>query len=402
MLHFAATGNLCEAAHGASLVTENKLLRLPRRSLGQILEHHRLRRHVVGQLLPAKVYDLRFRGAGAVLELDERARRLAPVVVWPRHDRRLEDGWVAEDHRLHLDGADVLAARDDDVLGPVLDLDVPVGMPHGEVPGVQPPAGHGFLGRLEVLVVAAHHGVSPEHHLAHRLAVVRHALHGARVHDVHVLHRDVVEPLAGLEPRALLRRQRVPLGHPRAHGRRAVRLREAVDLVHHEAELLHREQDARRRRRAPRHDAHGPWQRLPLRGRGTRVGHHVQHRGRAAHVRHAVPRDAVEDDLAGEVAEAHVGAALHGDAPRQVPAVAVEHGHSPQVRRHGGDVVREHRRDGVEVRAAVAVHHALGPRRRAGRVVERDRVQLVRRPPDVEPGGAVPDEILVVVGVGVV
>jgi hypothetical protein len=395
-----AIGGLCQAAHSPGLIPEDKFLRLPRRSLGQILKHHRLWCHVVWQPLPAEANDLGFRGTGAVLELHERARRLAPVVVWPRHDRRLEHRRVAEDHRLHLDRADVLATRYDDVLGPVLELDVPVRMPHGEVPGVQPPAGHRFLRPVEVLVVPAHHGVASEHHLAHGLPVVRHALHRVRVLDVDALHRDVVEPLPRLQPRALLRRQRVPLRHPRADGRRAVRLREAVDLVHHEAELLHREQDARRRRRPARHDAHGPRQRLAVRGR--RVGDHVEHRRSAAHVRDPVARDAVEDDLGREVAEADVGAALHRDAPREVPAVAVEHGHGPQVGGHGGDVVREDGGDGVEVRAAVVVDHALGPRRRAGRVVERDRVQLVRRPPDVEPRGGVPDEILVVVGLGVV
>ncbi|BAS82162.1 Os03g0133825 [Oryza sativa Japonica Group] len=346
------------------------------------------------QPLPAKAYDLAFRGVGAILELDERARRFPPVIVRPRHHRRLQHRRVAEDHRLHLDRADVLAARYDDVLGPVLELDVPVRVAHGEVPAVQPPAGHGFLRRADVLVVPAHHRVPPEHHLAHRLPVVRHVLHRGRVLDGDVLHRDVMEPLPRLQPRALLRRQRVPLRHPRADGGGAVRLGEAVDVVQHEAELLHGEQDAGRRRRAARHDAHGPRQSPPVRGR--RVGDHVEHRRRAAHVRHPVPRDAVEDDLRREVAEADVGAALHGDAPRQVPAVAVEHGHSPQVRRHGGDVVREDRRDGVEVGAAVVVHHALGPRRRAGGVVERDRVHLVHRPPDVKLRRRVPDEILVV------
>ena len=41
---------------------------------------------------------------------------------------------------LDLDRRDVLAARDDDVLGAVLELDVAVGMHHAEVAGVEPAA----------------------------------------------------------------------------------------------------------------------------------------------------------------------------------------------------------------------------------------------------------------------
>jgi hypothetical protein len=51
---------------------------------------------------------------------------------------------VAVEHVFHLDGRDVLAARDDDVLAAVLDLDVAVGVLHGQVAAVEPAAGKGF------------------------------------------------------------------------------------------------------------------------------------------------------------------------------------------------------------------------------------------------------------------
>ena len=68
----------------------------------------------------------------------ERARRLAPLRVGTRHHGGLHDLRMAIQALLHLERAHVLAARDDDVLAAVLDLDVVVGMPYGEVAGVVP------------------------------------------------------------------------------------------------------------------------------------------------------------------------------------------------------------------------------------------------------------------------
>ena len=62
----------------------------------------------------------------AGLQLDERARRLAPLRVGLRDDRRGEHRRMAIEHVLDLERADVLAAGDDDVLRAVLDLDVAV------------------------------------------------------------------------------------------------------------------------------------------------------------------------------------------------------------------------------------------------------------------------------------
>ena len=42
------------------------------------------------------------------------------------------------DRLLDFDAGDVLAAGDDDVLAAVAQLDVAVGMPHGQVPGMEP------------------------------------------------------------------------------------------------------------------------------------------------------------------------------------------------------------------------------------------------------------------------
>src|SRR3546814_13852946 len=57
------------------------------------------------------------RGAG--LHGDEGAGRLAPALVRPGDHRRLHDLGMPEQHVLDLQRRDVLAARDDDVLGEI-------------------------------------------------------------------------------------------------------------------------------------------------------------------------------------------------------------------------------------------------------------------------------------------
>jgi hypothetical protein len=58
------------------------------------------------------------------------------------------DGRVLVERVLDLDRRDVLAARDDDVLGAVLELDVAVGVHDAEVAGMEPAAGEGLVGGL--------------------------------------------------------------------------------------------------------------------------------------------------------------------------------------------------------------------------------------------------------------
>jgi hypothetical protein len=53
---------------------------------------------------------------------------------------------VAIEDVLDLDRRDILAARNDDVLRAVPQLDIAVGMDDSEIAGVEPAAGKGFLG----------------------------------------------------------------------------------------------------------------------------------------------------------------------------------------------------------------------------------------------------------------
>ena len=100
-------------------------------------------------------------------------------------------------------------------------------------------------------------------------------------------------------------------------------------------------------------------------------------RRRAVEVRDAVLGDQPPDHVPAHLAQADVGAADRGDGPRRAPPVAVEHRQRPQVDAVERVAGVHHLAERVQVRPAVRVLHALGPARRAGRVVDRDAARLV-------------------------
>ena len=201
---------------------------------------------------------------GLGLQLDEGAGHLAPFLVRLGDHRGQHDGRVLVERVLDLDRGDVLAARDDDVLGAVLELDVAVRILHREVAGMEPAAGEGCLGRLGVLQVALHHDVAAHHDLAHRRAVGRHGLQGVGVADVERFQRLVADALAGHQLGLFGRRQGVPGAVPFVDDGRTVAFGQAIDMQHGEAGGAHGGQDRFRRRRAA-----ARWNVYPLQGAPT-------------------------------------------------------------------------------------------------------------------------------------
>src|SRR5262249_36616135 len=72
----------------ARALAEDVLLDLPRRGFRHRAQHDRARRLEVRQVRAAVGDELRLGGLRPGPELDERARRLAPLLVGLRHDRR--------------------------------------------------------------------------------------------------------------------------------------------------------------------------------------------------------------------------------------------------------------------------------------------------------------------------
>ena len=90
-----------------------------------------------GEVLPGLLDVERAARAGD----DDRADPLAQRRVRHRDDRHVGNGRVRDQQVLDLLGGDVLPAADDDVLEPVGDRQVPVGVDPPDVPGPEPPAG---------------------------------------------------------------------------------------------------------------------------------------------------------------------------------------------------------------------------------------------------------------------
>ena len=137
---------------------------------------------------------------------------------------------------------------------------------------------------------------------------------------------------------------------------------------------------ARRRRGAGDDDAHAAAAgdlAVPL---GGGVEDHVDDRRRAAHQRHAVALDPAQDLGAVDLAQHDVLAAHPRDGVQHPPAVAVELRQRVQVDVAVADAHVPAERRGVEPDVAVGELHALGPGRRARRVVDRRRGVLVARP----------------------
>ena len=322
-------------------------------------------------------HDVGLGDLGTGFQFQKGARGFTPLRIGLGHHGRGQHGGVAVEHVFHLDRRDVLAAGDDDVLAAVLDLDVAVGVLHGQVAAVEPAAGKGFLGGLGVLQVALHGDVAAEHDLAHGFAVHRHGLHGLGVQHAGVALQVVAHALARVEHRALADVQRVPGGVLGAHGGRTVNLGQAVDVGQVEPHLLHALDHRGRWRRAGHHALHAARHAgLQL---GRRVDQQAVHDGRAAVVRDAVLADGVEDGLGLHAPQAHVDRRARRHRPGEAPAVAVEHGQRPQVDGVLGHVPLQHVADGVGGRAAVVVDHALGVAGGAAGVVERDGVPFVAR-----------------------
>src|SRR5579884_691481 len=241
-------------AAGPLPLPQHVFLDLAGRGLGKVSELYPLRALEVRDPLAAVGDDLLGRRRPAGPERHERLRHLAPGLVRRGDDRALQDGRVGRDRLLDLDRADVLAARDDDVLHPVAQLDGAVRVHDGHVPRMKPAAAERLRGRVGLLEVAPHDRIAAAEHLAHRPAVRGDVAH-AVVDDALAAGQYVRDPLARLEPGALLEAQ--PLETRWAYVQRAgpVGLREPVEVLQHEVEVRHLRDERGRGRRAARHGA---------------------------------------------------------------------------------------------------------------------------------------------------
>src|SRR5574338_71603 len=155
-------------------LAQHELLQLSGRGARQRRhELDRARALEVREVLPAEREQLGLARARARAQHDESLGRLAPLLVGHADHRALEHRLVAVERVLDLGGADVLAARDDDVLLAVDDVEAAGRVPHAEVARVEPAALDRARGLVGLLVVAAEDDVRARADLADAAPVAR-------------------------------------------------------------------------------------------------------------------------------------------------------------------------------------------------------------------------------------
>src|SRR5688572_31608071 len=236
-------------------VAQYEFLYLARGVFRQVAEQDTLWRLEVRHALAREGYQLAFGRRGAGLERDERNGHFSPFRIGTGDHCGFHHRRMAAQRALDFDRGDVLPARYDDVLGAVLQLDVPVGMHHPEVAGPEPPVGDRLAGGDFVLVVAQHDVVAAQRDLPEGAGVRRHVF-AAGIDDAQLLRDHVANALARLDLRLLDDREPVPLAAPLADRGRTERFGESVEVGDFHAELGHALQDRRRRWRAANRDPH--------------------------------------------------------------------------------------------------------------------------------------------------
>src|SRR5215217_52085 len=210
-------------------LSQGKLLHLAGRVHRQFAELDLGRALEVSEVVAAELDDLLLRHLHPRHERDERLGTLAPLLIRNGNHGARQDGGMADDDLLHLDGRDILPAGDDDVLLPVTQFDVAIGMHDRQIPGVEPAAGEGAGGRLRIAIVALHGVVAAHEYLAQGLAIGGDISHLV-VDDADIVRDEVADSLPGLHPRPLFRGKQVPLWLPLADGVWAIDFGEPVDV----------------------------------------------------------------------------------------------------------------------------------------------------------------------------
>src|SRR5450759_424162 len=145
-------------------------------------------------------------------------------------------------------------------------------------------------------------------------------------------------------------------------------------MGHVYAEISHPRQQGGRGRGAAGGDLHGVVQ--PALGQPG-VAEHGQDGRRGAEVGDALGSQRLPDPVRVDLAQADVPGGGRGDAPGEAPAAAVEHRQGPQVDAVRGQLVVEGHGQGLQVCAAMVVHHALGASGRPAGVVHAEQAVLV-------------------------
>ena len=149
---------------------------------------------------------------------------------------------------LDFDRTNIFAARNNDVFGTVLQLNVPIGMHHPEITACKPTTTEGLFRGRRIFQVSFHHIIAAHEDLTHGFTIPRAWLQRLRVSDHQALGGKVADPLTGLQRGTLRGRLRVPFAVPGTGDGRTVSFGQTVTMCNLKSLLFHFFDNDRRRR----------------------------------------------------------------------------------------------------------------------------------------------------------
>ena len=340
------------------MFAEQELLYLPGRCLGQRAVDQSFWDFEARHARPAKSDDLFVIGLrDAWLEFKKCTGRFAPSRVRTSDNCRKHDCRVLGEDLLHFKARNILAARDDDVLGAILDLDRTVWMPNGEVTRKTPVSYERLCRRCLVLEVTFHHGITTNHNLADCRAIPWNRGHCLGISDRNGLDHRIGNTLPRHPGKALFIRQRIPFRLEDARGCGPVGFGSPIKMSNPKAEGLHGPEDGGGRRRATGRNRDRVPELYSL--IGGRVSEHIQYDRRAAEMRDPMLCDQPEDLCWLDLAKTYLRSASGDNCPRIRPPGTVKHRQCPKVNTVEGESKAEAVTKRREIGAAVAVDDAF-------------------------------------------
>ena len=240
---------------------------------------------------------------------------------------------------------------------------------------MKPATGKGLIGGGLVFQIALHDDIAAKHHLADCLAIMRDLLHGERIANTQALEPGIANALARLLCGTCRLVEMVPVAMPFIDDGRAIGFGQTIEMDNLEACLLHAGKDGFGRWRSGGVEGHCV-RKLAL-VCCWRIEQCRHDNRRATKMGHPFIGNRVIHLLCPHPAQADMGRGGDGQRPGEAPAIAVEHRQRPQIDRMLLQSCMDRVGIGHQCRAPIMVDDTLRIARRAGRVVERDRIPFV-------------------------
>ena len=270
---------------------------------------------------------------------------------------------------------DVFPAGNNNVLEPVADLDIAIGMHHRQIARTEIAILEGGLCRLGILQVAFHDGVAAQGNFANGLTIAGNRLAGFGIKHGGIFGDGERHTLTRFQFGAGGEILIIPFALPDRHDGMTIGFGQPVNLGDVEPEAFNPLQDGGGRRCACGHDLNGVVERAAI--SIISVDDHAQHDGCAAKMRYAMISDGIIDRFRGHGPVADQGSRQRGDGKDMPPAVAVKQWHSIEIGKMARHLPVSDGPHGHEHGAAMMIDNALGPAAGPGGVVKGECIPFI-------------------------